>query len=163
MEEIQKPRSIAKVGTSTKDVLNLKVQDYKDNGVPMNVISDYIYKGINEIDLKIEQLNNYKDMIDKEIQGLSAHKDTVKIECAEWFTENGFDKLEGIEVSSITLTKPKAETSKIVTNKTFKCSLSKEEIQDILVGQNLASYETSTSTKITPFVPSKIKINLKRK
>ena len=162
MEEVKKPRSISKPSADIKIILNRKVADYQKNDVPMNVIADYISKGIDEIDLKVTQLENYKKMIEDEIKGIKAHKEVVRIESAEWFNENGFEKLEGIEVSSITLTKPTEAKSEPVTLKKFTTLLSTKEIQDFLVTQNYGKYETTESIKLTPASPQLVKIN-KRK
>lgn len=163
MEEIKKDRSITKVSADVKSVLNWKVKHYQENYVPMGVIADYVSKGIDEVDLKVKQLKNYIKMINDEIKDLEAHKETIKIQTAEWFMENGFDKLEGVEVSSITLTKPVKASEEKVTQKTFKCDMTKDEIQDFLVTQNLATYDKKEVTKIKAEKPSMIKINKKRK
>ena len=160
---VKKDRSISKVDADIKNILNWKLIDYREKNIPIGVISDYIYKGIDEVDLKIEQLGNYKKMIDDEIKDLKMHKETIKIKAAEWFEENGIDKLEGIEVSSITLTKPSEAKEEEKEVKTLICSLSKDEINDFLVTQDLAKYEKKIETKITPAKASMIKINKRRK
>lgn len=162
-EEIKKDRSIGLVGADVKSVLNWKMQHYQNENLPVGLIADYIHKGIEEVDLKIANLKKYKKLIDEEIKELETHKDLIKIETASWFNENGFDKLQGVEVSSITLTKEVEAKEEKVIEKTFKCDMTKQEINDFLVTQDLASYEKKEIIKVTPKKLSTIKINKKRK
>lgn len=163
MSEMKKDRSIGLVGADVKSVLNWKAQHYQNENLPAGLIADYIYKGIEEVDQKIENLKKYKTMIDDEIKDLETHKESIKIETAQWFNENGFDKLQGVEVSSITLTKEVEAKEEKETKKTFICDMSKDEINDFLVTQNLGKYKKEEVTKVTPKKESMIKINKKRK
>lgn len=161
--EVRKPRSISIPDADIQDVLNWKLIQYQDNGIPIDVLSDYMAKGIDEIESKKNELENYKKMIDNEIKTLKEHSKIAKTECAKFMTENGVDRLTGIEVSSITLTKPIEEKQEEVEKKIFICDLTKQEINDFLVMQNMARYETTKSTKITAAVDQMIKINKRRK
>ena len=57
------------------------------------------------IDAKIKQLKAYKDEILKEVKNLETYKSTISEEIAEWIQGQGVDKLNGLEVSSITINK----------------------------------------------------------
>mgnify|MGYP003644518779 CR=1 FL=1 len=160
--EVRKPRSIAIPNADVQDILNWKIQQYKELNIPIDVLSDYIFKGVNEIEEKKIQLQNYKKMIDNEIQELILHDKKVKTECAKFMSENGIDKLTGIEISSITITKEKLGTHKRIEIKEFVCDMSRNEINDFLVTQNMGSYKKSNSTEITLGSEAFIKIN-KRK
>lgn len=161
--EIKKDRSIGRVDADVKNILTWKLTQYQEQNIPVGVISDYIAKGLDEVDLKTQQLKNYKKLIDQEIKDLEAHKESVKIKSAEWLSENGIDRLEGVEISSITLTKPLEAKEEKKIEKTFICSMSEQEINDFLVTQDLAKYDKKEVTKITPAKPVMIKINKKRK
>lgn len=163
MSEVKKDRSIGLVGADIKSVLNWKTTHYQNENLPVGLIADYIHKGIEEVDQKIENLKKYKTIIDDEIKDLETHKELIKIEAAQWFNENGFDKLQGVEVSSITITKEVEAKEEKTVKKTFITDLSKEEINDFLVTQNLGKYEKEEVTKVTPKKESMIKINKKRK
>lgn len=160
--EVRKPRSISIPNADIQDILNWKIQQYKEQNIPIDVLSDYISKGVNEIEERKIKLQNYKKMIDDEIQELVTHDKKVKIECAKFMGENGIEKLNGIEISSITIIKEKLGTQEKTEIKEFICDMSKDEINDFLVTQNLGSYKKIPSTKIILGVEAFIKIN-KRK
>lgn len=163
VEEIKKDRSIGRIDADVKNILTWKLAQYQEQNIPVGVISDYIAKGLDEVELKVDQLKNYKELIDQEIKDLESHKEVVKIKAAEWLQENGIDRLEGVEISSITLTKPCEAKEKKKIEKTLVCTMSKNEINDFLVTQDLAKYDKKEVTKITPAKPAMIKINKKRK
>lgn len=161
--EIKKDRSIGRIDADVKNILTWKLAQYQEQNIPVGVISDYMAKGLDEVDLKVEQLKNYKKLIDQEIKDLESHKEVVKVKAAEWLQENGIDRLEGVEISSITLTKPSEAKEEKKIEKTLVCTMSKNEINDFLVTQDLAKYDKKEVTKITAAKPAMIKINKKRK
>jgi len=160
--EVRKPRSISIPDADIQDVLKWKLIQYQEQNIPIDVLSDYISKGLDEVEAKKAQLKAYKTMIDSEIKDLEAHSTKVKVECAKFMSENGVDKLNGIEVSSITITKEKPQTQEETIKEEFICDLSKKEINDFLVTQNLGSYKRTPTTKIVPKVEAMIKINKRR-
>lgn len=159
---LTKKRSITKPESNVKAILYSKLKQYQEQELPIEILTDYIGKGCLQIDEEIEQLKNYKKIIDSKIKDLELQKINVKTQSAEFLRENGIEKLDGIEFSSITIVEKKEaiETKEVI--KTFFTDLTKEEINDFLVTQNLGHYTKKEEIKITAEVPEMIKINKKK-
>ena len=141
--ELEKTTSLAKVDTSVSDVLNWKLEEIRNKNLPIEQgLADYISLSVNSIDEKIKQLDSYKNDIVKAIGEMKAHKDNVSTECAEWLNNQGIDKLNGFSCSSITITKEKEAEEVKVIEKVLILDESQETINDFLVEEGYAHYET---------------------
>lgn len=165
--QLNKQTSLEVIENDTKETLSWKLKQLEDNNLPIESgIADYINFGLSNIDIKIYQLKNYKTLLDDEIKSLNAYKDTVKEEIAEWFNDNGIDKLKGLECSSITIAKGSEAKEEIVTTKKIVYDFSLVEykdLEDFLIRNGFAHYEYKEEIKIIPETKDKIKINKKRK
>ena len=157
-----KKRSITKPESNVKAILYSKLKQYQEQDLPIEILTDYISKGCLQIEDEIEQLKNYKTIIDSKIKDLELQKINVRVQSAEFLRENGLEKLEGIEFSSITISEKKEASEKKEIVKTFFTDLKKEEINDFLVTQNLGSYTKKEEIKVIEEVPEMIKINKKK-
>ena len=161
---IKKETSLEIQSQDTKETLNWKLEQLTNNNLPVEQgMADYIYFGVSNIDAKIKQLKDYKDEILKEVKNLEEYKSTVSEEIAEWIQEQGIDKLNGLECSSITINKgseKKEETSESVK---FVLDIDNDRMEKFLVENGLAHYEKVTTTKVTLATKDKIRINTKRK
>lgn len=157
-----KKRSITKPESNVKAILYSKLKQYQEQDLPIEILTDYISKGCLQIEDEIEQLKNYKTIIDSKIKDLELQKINVRVQSAEFLRENGLEKLEGIEFSSITITEKKEASEKKEIVKTFFTDLKKEEINDFLVTQNLGKYTKKEEIKVIEEVPEMIKINKKK-
>ena len=162
MNEIIKKRSITKPDSNVKAILYSKLKHYQEQNLPIEILTDYIGKGLQQIDDEIQQLKNYKKMIDEKIKDLQNQTFNVKVQGAEFLRENGLDKLEGIEVSSITINSSTPSSEEVIQEKTFITDLTQKEINDFLVTQNLGRYETKDAIKVTNEIPETLKVNKKR-
>lgn len=161
---IKKETALEIQSQDTKETLNWKLEQLTSNNLPVEQgMADYIYFGVSNIDAKIKQLKAYKDEILKEVRNLEAYKSAVSEEIAEWIQGQGVERLEGLEVSSITInqgSEKKEETSESVK---FVFDVPNTTYQEFLVENGLAHYEKVTTTKVTLATKDKIRINSKRK
>jgi len=171
MELTKKQTSLEKPDQTVKDVLDWKSKSLQDNKLPVESgLADYISFAVSNIDEEIQQLSNYKDMITNQIKAIKEHKNLVQEECAEWFRDNGIDKLKGISCSSITINKGKEETSKLtseikhfIKDDEYEIELTFDMAIDLLVGKGIAYPKIIDGIVPVPKTKDKIKINAKRK
>ena len=161
---IKKETSLEIQSQDTKETLNWKLEQLTNNNLPIEQgMADYIYFGVLNIDAKIKQLKAYKDEILKEIYSLEKYQDTVKEDIAYWIQQQGIEKLNGIECSSITINKGNKEIKEIKETTKFILDVSEIEMQDYLVASSYAHWEKVSTTKVTLASKDKIRINSKRK
>jgi hypothetical protein len=131
-------------------LLNSKIAEYTEKNLPIEQsLADYIALGIQNIDFRIEQLKNYKKMLDEEIKELSTQKQNISEEVADYVETNlGVEKLKGAIVSSITIKQPGERKTK-----KFILDVDKDE----LIKSKMAHYEEI----VTP-TPKQIKVNKRR-
>jgi len=172
MELIKKQTSLEKIDQSIKETLDWKSKQLQDGNLPVESgLADYIAFGVSNIDDEVKQLTEYKKMIDSKIKALKEHKTLVQEECAEWFNENGIDKLKGISCSSITINKGKEETTKDIELVAYKytdkkgndCFGNLDELLMALLDDGVIEELVAKDTAIVPATKDKIKINAKRK
>ena len=161
---IKKETSLEIQSQDTKETLNWKLEQLTKNNLPVEQgMADYIYFGVSNIDAKIKQLKAYKDEILKEVKNLEAYKSTVSEEIAEWIQGQGVDRLEGLEVSSITINQGSEEKEETSESVKFVLDVDNDRMEKFLVENGLAHYEKVTTTKVTLATKDKIRINTKRK
>ena len=161
---IKKETSLEIQSQDTKETLNWKLEQLTNNNLPVEQgMADYIYFGVSNIDAKIKQLKAYKDEILKEVRNLEAYKSTVSEEIVEWIQEQGIDKLNGLECSSITINQGSEEKEETIESVKFVLDVPEAHYQEFLVENGLAHYEKVTTTKVTLATKDKIRINSKRK
>jgi len=172
--DLIKKTSLQSVDQETKDTLNWKLEQLKAKDLPIESgLADYIAFGMEGIENDIAQLTNYKALIESQIKQAKANQAKVKIECAEWLEGQGLDKLNGLNVSSITITKAKDAS---VSGKDIECYLycsngeefdiktaDAELIESLLLASgDIESGIIYESTAINA-KPAQIKVNKKRK
>lgn len=161
---IKKETSLEIQSQDTKETLNWKLEQLTNNNLPVEQgMADYIYFGVSNIDAKIKQLKAYKDEILKEVKNLEEYKSTVSEDIAEWIQNQGIDKLNGLECSSITINKGSEEKEETSESVKFVLDVDNERMEKFLVENGLAHYEKVTTTKVTLATKDKIRINTKRK
>lgn len=160
-----KKTSLQNVEANVKETLDWKLIQIKEKNLPVeSSLADYIAFGMEGIENDIEQLSNYKTLIETQIKQAKENQSKVKIECAEWLANQGLDKLNGLNVSSITITKAVEEKNEKVVVKGFKDIFdSEEDLQKYLIEQGVGSFCISEVPKLTPAKPAQIKVNKKRK
>lgn len=137
-------------GASIKEILDAKVEHYKNNNMPVEEsVADYIALGIENQKEKIAQYKEYKKELTAAINALEDLEKQTSNEVAEWMSENGLEKLKGIHCSSVTF---KDKTTS-VTEK-FILDASRDE----LIEKGLAHKED-----VIKEIPSGVKINKRRK
>ena len=162
--ELVKRTSLEKVDTTIKETLNWKLEQLKSKNLPVESgLADYIAFGVENIDNDISQIDNYIKQLQAEKKAKTTHKAKVLEEVAYWLPGQGLAKINGVVVSSITITKGLEATETKSTNKVFENYLSEEETHQLLIDTGngcLRDVETVETTKATQ---DKIKINKKRK
>ena len=161
---IKKETSLEMQSQDTKETLNWKLGQLTSNNLPVEQgMADYIYFGVSNIDAKIKQLKAYKDEILKEVKNLETYKSTASEEIAEWIQDQGVDKLNGLECSSITISKGSEEIEETIETVKFVLDVDNDRMEKYLVENSLAHYEKIATTKVTLASKDKIRINSKRK
>jgi len=144
-----------------QEVLDWKLGEIQQNNLPVSSLTDYIVQGIAGYDTDIEKIDNYIEQLKLKKEELKAGKLKAEQGCAEYLLNSGIDKLEATldNYSSITITKSKEASQKEL--RVFVCDLTAAEQKEKLVEAGCAYWDTITADVAA--VPSKIKINKKRK
>lgn len=164
-----KKTSLQNVEANVKETLDWKLIQIKEKNLPVeSSLADYIAFGMEGIENDIEQLSNYKTLIETQIKQAKENQSKVKIECAEWLANQGLDKLNGLNVSSITITNPTEESEVEIYETVFKYENYETTIAidmvDHLRDLGLISKEiVIVGLKKKPAKPAQIKVNQKRK
>lgn len=160
-----KKTSLQNPDMDTKETLDWKLQQLTAKNIPMESgMADYIAFGMEGIDNDIAQLTNYKALIEAQIKQAKENQSKVKIECAEWLGAQGLDKIEGLKVSSITVTKAvECTTNQTFTTKFVDTFDTEEEYQNFLIGHGKGKFVREEHSKLIPAKPAQIKVNQKRK
>jgi len=117
-------------------------------------LADYIGLSIDELDAQLEYLKETKAMISKREKDLKEQKEAILEGSAQFLLEAGAERLSGIFVSSVTVTKGKEATTK----KKFKIIEDKKEVEKYLISAGLAVMEEVE----VPATKAKVRVN-KRK
>ncbi len=146
--------------TNIVDMLNQKLLEFKSNkDIPTEAsFVDFIGYSVVALDQGVEQLKHYKATIQEKINQILDFKTEFLTQGALFFKEHNYSKLEGIEISSITIAPPKEES--VHVKNIFESDYSKKEIEQILVKLGYGTYKTVREHK--PAKPAMLKIN-KRK
>lgn len=163
--DLVKKTSLQNVDKDVKETLDWKLEQLTAKNLPMESgLADYIAFGMEGIENDIAQLSNYKALIESQIKQAKANQAKVKIECAEWLAGQGLDKLNGLNVSSITI-KPATlcTTDTTFTTKFIDTFDTEEEYQNFLIGHGKGKFVREEHSKISPAKPAQIKVNKKRK
>ena len=169
-----KKTSLQNVEANVKETLDWKLIQIKEKNLPVeSSLADYIAFGMEGIENDIEQLSNYKTLIETQIKQAKENQSKVKIECAEWLANQGLDKLNGLNVSSITITKAVEEKTTITQEDVWvdvdsKIVLDKnnfpfEKAYELLEANGYIEKDSTDVIKFTSAKPSQIKVNQKRK
>ena len=142
------------------EMLSMKLFEFKqDTKVPTEAsFVDFIGHSVIALDQSIEQLKQYKSTIQDKINQALTFKTEFLVKGASLFRQHNYSKLEGIDISSITIAPAKDET--IEVKNVFNCDLSKKEQEQTLVKLGYASY--SSKEELIQAKDEMLKIN-KRK
>ena len=161
---VKKQTALESIDADVKAILNWKLEQLTNENLPVESgIADYVHFGMSNIDSKIEQLKNYKKAIEKEINEIESFKATTSENISEWMYEQGIDKLNGLECSSITINKGCEQSEEIKSYKVFITELTKEQIEELVIENGFGYYETTEKVEIKPATKDKIRINSRRK
>ena len=128
------------LSTSTDVVSTLKwkmdslVEAEKD---PQIGISDYIGRAVTEIESRLAYLKEMKSEAAALEKQLKEQKEAILEGTADFMEGFGAEKLAGVMVSSITITKAKAASTKPV----FTSSLSKKEQEQLVIDAGFGYYK----------------------
>jgi len=142
------------------EMLSEKLFEFeKDTKVPTEAsFVDFIGHSILALDQSVEQLKQYKSTIQDKINQALDFKAEFLTKGAILFRQHNYSKLEGIDLSSITIAPAKNQS--IEVKNIFNCSLSKREQEQTLVRLGYANFRSQE--EIIPAKPEMLKIN-KRK
>lgn len=151
----------------TKDVIDTlkwKINTIESANLPTETaLADYIAFGLENLDNKIKYIQSIKKDYENEIKETKKQIDFIKVEGAKFLQDAGIDKLDGVICSSITLTSGKEGREEDTQEQVFTPLISQEEIEQLLLDLGKAEMRTVTKTKVTKFIPPKLKINKRRK
>jgi hypothetical protein len=166
--DLIKKTSLQNTEQETKDTLNWKLEQLTAKNLPIESgLADYIAFGMEGIENDIAQLSNYKALIESQIKQAKANQAKVKVECAEWLAGQGLDKINGLNVSSITITNAvEAKTEEKIKEINYfyeGYQYSSVSLINQLLNQSQIEEIEIPETKIIPAKPAQIKVNKKRK
>jgi len=162
--ELEIKTSLQKVDADINEVLEWKQHQLVENNMPVEQgIADYIYLGMSGMEEEIVKLAEYKKLIDAQIKQIKENKERTSKDIAKWIECQGVDRLNGIAVSSITITKGKEATSENIIKKEFVTELTPVNIEALLIEQGLGYYKEVQLVKTTKATSTKIRINSKKK
>jgi len=143
------------------EVLDWKLGEIENNNLPVSSFTDYIIQGVTGYDNDIEKIDNYIAQLKLKKEELKNGKLKAEQGCAEYLFNSGIDRLEATldGYSSITISKGKNASQR--EKKMFVCELTASEQKDKLVEHGYAFWKLEVVDVAE--VPSKIKINKKRK
>lgn len=142
------------------DMLNQKLLEFKSNkDIPTEAsLVDFIGYSVTALDQGVEQLKHYKSTIQEKINQILDFKREFLMQGARFFKEHNYSRLEGIEISSITISPPKEESVEV--KNLFESDYSKKELEQILVRLGYGSYKTVREHK--PARAAMLKINRRK-
>ena len=155
MEEIKQYHTSLAKTADAYETLKWKRDTLEAEGrLSEEALADYIALAVTEVDGQLYQLKAVKQEIADRERWLKAQKENILKGAAHFIEDQGVDRLEGNIVSSVTVTPPKAATTK----KKFVLKVTKGEMEKFLVEMDLAKYEEVE----VPETAAKVRIN-KRK
>ena len=140
---------------NVKETLKWKLERLQEDDTQVaERLADYIGLSVLEVDAQIAYLKEAKAEISKREKDLKEQKEAILEGSASFLIDMGVDKLEGIFVSSITVTASKEASTKYK----YTLLVDKKEAEQYLLDAGLAVMEGVE----TPATKSKVRIN-KRK
>jgi len=116
-------------------VLDRKVQE-----VGANRTADYVNRAISNIDSGINRIKEAISELQAIKKDMEAQQDTIKNGTAKWLTSNGIDKLQGDEISSLTVFEKSSDCELVITDEEslinagyFKISIDKTAVKNALI------------------------------
>ena len=141
------------------DVLNWKLEALKKEERPLEEgIADYIGFTLDNLKQSIASKKFYIEELRKLIKMDDVQTENIKTKGAKFLEQMGVEKLQGHIVSSVSITKGKAHSTK--KKQVLKYLVPKEEIEELLITLGKAEYETVEST--SDAVPRKLKVIARR-
>ena len=143
-------------------ILDAKLQATSPEGV-----ADYIGFATDNIDAKIERAKQAKKDLDAYIKNQEAIKDTIKIDGAKWLEDCGLDRLDGMVLSSVTVSEPKPSEELVILNETYwlESGFYKKTLDKTAIKNHILNSEDNLSefAKIeTTHKENQLKINKRR-
>ena len=146
------------------DTLEWKLKTIEEAKLPTETaLADYIALGIENLNNKLFYAQEVKKEYEEDIKEIKGQIEHIKIGGAKFLTDTGIEKLEGVICSSITISKEKQAEDIETTEMVFTPLISQAEIEELLIALGKAEMKEVVTTKTTNFIPSKLKINKKRK
>ena len=143
-----------------KNTLQWKVDTLQSKGMQTGSgIADYIANAVNNIENEIDYISSMEQEYKQRKKELKEQAEKIKTVGAEFFQEMGVVKIEGINCSSITVTKGKDEKVETHNEKVFTPLISQAEIEELLIGLGKAEMQTQTIEKKSKHIPPKLRIN----
>lgn len=148
---------------STDDVgntLDWKINSLNEKELPVEAgIADYIALSFDNIDLQEKQIKILEEQIKDRKKEIAEQKELIKVEGAKFFQRNGFDKLNGVICSSVSLVTAKDEKRETYEVEEVVINITPEEVEELLIGLGKAERKTVTKEKVIKATPARIKVN----
>ena len=114
--ELIKPTSL-ETTTNVKETLNWKIAQLEQDGKNIsNGLADYLYLGVNNIEMQLDQLKQLESEIKERKNALNEQIKAIKQDGAAFLLDNGINKLDGVLASSVTVTEESPPHSRTCLN-----------------------------------------------
>jgi len=116
------------------------ILDFKLGETSPEGVADYIGLSLQNLDDRLMRIKEAEANIKSLKAELTSQAETIKIGSAKWLAESGIDKLQGMAVSSVSISKSKPKEELIVTNEEslinqgfFKTTLDKTAVKNAIM------------------------------
>lgn len=142
-------------------VLDMKLGETSPEGV-----ADYIGLSVQNLDDRLLRIKEAEAQIKSLKSELTSQIETIKIGSAKWLEESGIDKLQGMYVSSVSVSKSKPkEDVKIINEESlinqgyFKTSVDKTAVKNAIIN----GVDVDGATIEVTHIENKVRINKRKK
>jgi len=142
------------------------ILDYKLSETSPEGVADYIGLSLQNIDDRLTRIKEAEAQIKSLKAELASQMESIKIGSAKWLKEAGIDKLQGMYVSSVSVSKSKPkEDVKIVNEESlinqgyFKTSVDKTAVKNAI----LSSVNVDGASIEVTHIEDKVRINKREK
>ena len=155
MQELTLKRTSLSTTTDVVETLSWKLKSLQEDNKPVQeALADYIGLSITELDGQLSYIKEVKAEIASREKAIKEQKEAILEGAAKFLLDTGIDRLSGVAVSSITITKEKPASTK----EKYTLLVDKKEAEQYLIDAGLAVMETVE----VPETKAKVRVN-KRK
>ena len=146
-----------------QDTLRWKLDSIQAGGLPIEEgLADYIGLAVGNIEARQAYIKNAIKELRNEVNRLAGQITSIKQGAATFLIEQGIERLNGVYVSSITVTGEKTKETPAGDKTTYHVVATKEEVKDVLLAMGMAEMRTTPTDPETVVTPATIRVNKRR-